>query len=172
MPVCINCFNPIDEQTKFCPYCNAAVEIPDPINTPHGDIHVTYDPTGKDSSAAIQASFKQISALTQRYRDAYIVARATNGFGGVIKGIGLFIGGVLAIGGFMVASNGGPRDPNSVLGIVAIVVGVIAGALFYIIGVLVSAQGQILKASIDGAVNNSPFLTNQYRAKIMSLPEA
>lgn len=43
------------------------------------------------------------------------------------------------------------------------------GVLFYLFGVIVSAQGQILKASLDGALNNSPFLTNDHRARIMSL---
>jgi hypothetical protein len=42
----------------------------------------------------------------------------------------------------------------------------------YVLGILVSAQGQILKASLDNAVNGSPFLTNEHRAKVMSLPGA
>jgi ribosomal protein L40E len=123
----------------------------------------------RDSSAGTSS---QASAVMKRYKDAYIVARVTNGFGGMIKAIGIIIGGLLALVGFMVASNGGPRDLMSILGIAGIVVGIIAGAWFYIVGVLVSAQGQILKASLDSAVNNSPFLTNKHRAKIMSLPEA
>ena len=114
----------------------------------------------------------QASAVIKRYKDAYVVARVTNGFGSFFKVAGVIIGALLAFGGFMVAGNAGPRDPMSVLGVVGIVVGVIAGALFFIIGVLVSAQGQMLKASLDGAVNSSPFLSNAQRAQVMSLPEA
>jgi len=55
------------------------------------------------------------------------------------------------------------------MGFISIVFGIFAGALFYIVGVLVSAQGQILKASLDGAVNSSPFLADEHRARIMSL---
>ena len=111
----------------------------------------------------------QISALTSRYDDAYIVARTINGFGTTIKGLGILIGALLFIGGFLVASKGGPSDPSSILGIGSIVLGVISAALFYVIGVLVSSQGQILKATLDGAVNTSPFLEDEHRTKIMSL---
>jgi ATP/ADP translocase len=105
----------------------------------------------------------------KRYKDAYTVARVTNGFGGTFKAIGIIIGCLLTLLGLMVAGNGGPQNPMSILGIVAAVVGIIAGALFFIIGVLVSAQAQVLKASLDSAVNTSTFLTNDDRAKIMSL---
>lgn len=128
------------------------------------------NPIGQRDSSAGTAS--QASAVMKRYKDAYIGARVMNGFGGIIKTIGIVIGGLLALVGFIVANNGGPGNPMSILGIAGIVVGIIAGAWFYIIGVLVSAQGQILKASLDSAVNNSPFLTNEHRATIMSLPKA
>jgi hypothetical protein len=43
-------------------------------------------------------------------------------------------------------------------------------ALFaYVLGALVAAQGQTLKASLDCAVNGSPFLTHEERAHIMSV---
>jgi hypothetical protein len=114
---------------------------------------------------------RRLSTLMKRYRDAYIVARVTNGFGAIIKTIGIIAGGLLALIGFMAASKGGPNDPMSVLGIVGIVVAILIGGLFYILGILVAAHGQILKASLDTAVNSSPFLTNDNKAMIMSLPE-
>jgi hypothetical protein len=119
----------------------------------------------------------RISALMKRYRDAYIVARVTNGFGGMIKTTGIVIVVLLVLIGFMIISSmRGPMDTASIIEVVAVVfgiiIGIITGAWFYIIGVLVSAQGQILKASLDSAVNSSPFLTNEHKAKIMSLPEA
>jgi hypothetical protein len=43
------------------------------------------------------------------------------------------------------------------------------GLLFYLLGVLVAAQGQILLASLDSAVNSSPLLTNDQKAEILSL---
>jgi hypothetical protein len=42
-------------------------------------------------------------------------------------------------------------------------------ALFFVLGIIVSAQGQILKANLDSAVNTSPFLTTQQKARVMDL---
>jgi hypothetical protein len=51
----------------------------------------------------------------------------------------------------------------------AIVLGFVVWLPFWILGVVVAAQGQILKAVLDTAVNSSPFLSNDEKAKIMSL---
>jgi hypothetical protein len=123
---------------------------------------------GEDVSGASN----QVAAVMKRYKDAYIVARVTSGFGKTIKTIGVIIGVLLVLIGFLIANKNGPQNPISYVGITGIFIGIFGGALFYIIGVLVSSQGQILKASLDGAVNSSPFLANEHKAKIMSLPEA
>ncbi len=114
----------------------------------------------------------QISALVTRYKDAYLVATVTDGFGKLIKGVGIIVGGLLVLAGFMFIGNGRIGDATFALGVVAIAFGIFVGVLFYLLGVLVSAQGQILKASLDSAVNNSPFLANKDRAKIMLLPKS
>jgi hypothetical protein len=44
------------------------------------------------------------------------------------------------------------------------------GAMFFFWGILVAAQGEILNATLDTAVNSSPFLSNEQRGRIMSLP--
>jgi hypothetical protein len=51
--------------------------------------------------------------------------------------------------------------------VVGLIGAVFVGGQFYLLGLIVMAQGQILKASLDGAVNSSPFLQNEQRAKIM-----
>jgi hypothetical protein len=155
MPVCSNCSNPIDAKTKFCPYCDAPVEV-------------TY-PAAKDASGAIVGASNQISALMKRYRDAYLVGKVIDGFGGLVKAIGMVVAALLVVAGLLLAVNG--REAAFALGVVGIFSGIFVGLLFYLLGVLVSAQGQILKASLDSAVNTSPFLVNEHRAKIMSLPE-
>jgi len=38
-----------------------------------------------------------------------------------------------------------------------------------LLGVVVSAQGQVLKATLDGSVNTSPFLDLTQKAQVMSL---
>ena len=125
------------------------------------------------SASTISASSgvsKQIAALLKRYRDAYLYARVVVGVGKFIKVVGILLAILLVLAAF-IAGSVARSDP-----LVSLILGAILGGIvwvvFYIWGVLVSAVGQILKASLDSAVNNSPFLTNEHRAKIMSLPEA
>ena len=46
---------------------------------------------------------------------------------------------------------------------------VLCTVLFYCLHTIIAAVGQILKAGLDTAVNTSPLLENEDRAKIMSL---
>jgi len=110
-------------------------------------------------------SVKQATAFGQRYKDAYRVARTVTLVGEFIKALGflLIIATIVII--YLAVSQSGSGIP-----LVGAVIGVPIAAFFYLMGVLVSAQGQILKASLDGAVNNSPFLNNKQRAMVMSLP--
>jgi hypothetical protein len=111
--------------------------------------------------------------VVTRYRDSYLVARATDGFGRLIKGIGIAASILsIACGVVFMAETKDPRsgDTTFTAGAGMIAFGVFGGALFYLPEVLVSAEGQILKASLDGAVNGSPFLTDEQKATVMSLP--
>jgi len=107
-------------------------------------------------------------AVMKRYADAYLVARVTNGWGEVVKGIGVAIALLLTLVGVTFLLKG--REDTFAFGVLTIFFGVISGVGFYVGGILFSAQGQMLKASLDSAVNSSPFLTNKERALIMSLP--
>ena len=152
--ICSNCSNPIDSNTKFCPYCDAAVE--EMIES-------------RNLSDASASRSDQLSALTKRYRDAYSVSSLTDVFGNLIKAIAFILAGILVLAGLVMLAQG---DATFALGVLTLVLGVVSGLGFYMIGVLVCANAQILKASLDGAVNSSPFLSNEHRAKIMSLPYA
>jgi len=109
----------------------------------------------------------EVKSLMSRYWDAYVVARVTVGLGEVIKVIAVVLAALIALGALLIAGQVGGG------GVVVFFLGVIGAAFvggqFYLLGVIVMAQGQILKASLDGAVNSSPFLQNEHRAKIMSL---
>lgn len=61
-------------------------------------------------------------------------------------------GGSLVVGGMFVAA--------------------VVGVLFWVCGVGVAAQGQILQATLDSAVATSPFLTDSERAQAKGLPRA
>jgi hypothetical protein len=127
--------------------------------TVEGNVEVTIDPSLPRS----------VSSLMKRYKDGYLYARVITGIGNLVKnvgiGLGLLILIILCIGGSAVSRA------NPLISLLAgILVGGPVGVFIYIWGVLISAGGQILKASLDCAVNGSPFLTNEHRAKIMSLP--
>jgi hypothetical protein len=127
-----------------------------------------------------------------RYKDGYRVARLSVGLGTFFKVVGVIVGVVIAGGSVIAAlSLGYAMSPTinplgrmsettpSLSGagmttaILVLVLGfaiaVVAGGLQFLLGVIVSAQGQILKAELDTAVNSSPFLVDQQRAQIMSL---
>src|SRR6185503_2541521 len=140
---CHRCGEEVEDNFDVCWNCQAGRDG----SLPEGNVAPPEQKTINARKAASKVS-SEVASLTKRYTDAYRVARAVAGFGSIIKVIGIVIAIVLVLIGFMVASQSGPGNPISSLGIMGIVVGVLSGALFYVIGVLVSAQGQILKASL------------------------
>jgi hypothetical protein len=160
---CSNCGKQTDTNFKYCEHC--AADLSQFRQPPQS---ISQAPTNADESS-------EAKSLKKRYKDAYRVARTTTGVGSTIKGVGALLGILIFLGVFALAA--GQRNVYGVRGgdiqVISLIVGAIFGGtvwlVFFIWGVLVSAQGQILKASLDGAVNGSPFLTNEQRATIMSL---
>jgi hypothetical protein len=137
----------------------------------------------KDSRPAILSqSGNTVAALRKRYKDGYLVSKAIETFGTLLK-IGAVIAGagIIFIGFVMgavsaKAASGNMLNPGNGEGafiaifIVFGIIGAIVVAIGWVLGVMVSAQGQILKANLDTAVNSSTFLTDMSKAEIMSLP--
>ncbi len=164
--ICPKCGNPTDTTSNYCEHCAA-------------DLSGLRKQAQKTEQAQIRQESKNdessdAKSLKKRYKDAYFVARTTTVVGFLIKAVGALLGILTFLGAFALAAS--QRNVYGVRGgdteislIVAAIFGGTVWLVFFIWGVLVSAQGQILKASLDGAVNGSPFLTNEQRAKIMSL---
>ena len=106
--------------------------------------------------------------LTKRYTHAYLVSRATVGFAELIKFIGTLLA-ILILIGTIIISGEARGEAAVLLFISGTVCATFTGLLLYFLGILISVQGQILMASLDYAVNSSPFLNNDQRAKIMLL---
>jgi len=91
--------------------------------------------------------------VKRRYRDAYILANVVAGVGDGIKVLGIVAAVVICLAGVLAANT---------LGSIALVAcgisGVFTGAMIYIFGVLIAAQGQMQRAMLDVAVNTSPTL--------------
>ncbi len=123
-----------------------------------------------DDASTSQASVGsvEVKSLMNRYWDAYTVARVIVGYANLIKIVGVVLAAVILLISLLVASQfqGGGAFAMFLVGLLNAAV---VGILFYSVGILVAAQGEMLKATLDGAVNGSPFLTNEHRAKIMSL---
>ncbi len=107
--------------------------------------------------------------LRSRYKDGYIVALAIVSVGTAVKVIGVLAWLSIIAVSFVLTVDSGRGGVGFFLGLV---VGGIVAALFFVIGTLVAAQGQILRASLDSAVNNSPHISNEEKAEIMFLSSA
>ena len=106
------------------------------------------------------------SKAMKRYRDAYLVANVTDGLGKIVQGLGIMLGGLVFLG---ILFYGLSIDYPMAGGFTGLLLGGIVAISLYVLGVLVAANGQMLKASLDSAVNDSPFLSLQQKAQVMSL---
>jgi hypothetical protein len=138
--------------------------------------------------AASPPSKRTSSPALKRYLDLYRAARLLNGLGTTVKIVGIVVAVVIFVFWFIlgIASaqgrSSGPFGPDpatqsaaqAVAFFICVAIGVVFGALigglFFLMGVLISAQGQLLMAHADSAVHTSPFLTDEERATAMSLP--
>jgi hypothetical protein len=77
-----------------------------------------------------------------RYKDAYFFADSAINAGKLVKTLGV---------------------------IAAVICIVVVGLSIYVLGMLIAAQGQVLMAMLDTALNTSPYLDAESRAEAMSL---
>lgn len=111
------------------------------------------------------------NALADRYSDGYRVASAAVGIGQLLKGLAIVAVGaglILAMSGVTSGiANDGPANLMRLgLGLGA---AIIPASFLYALGVLVAAHGQVLKATLDTAVNTSPFLDDDQKARVLTL---
>lgn len=125
----------------------------------------------RQKETEIERLKKELQALhivAARYTDGYRVARLLVAFGTTIRVLAV-IAAVTMLVWRLWAYRPEFRVPTSIivagLGWTAVVA--FGG---FVVGVFVSAGGQLLRASLDCAVNSSPFFSNQQRAQIMSIP--
>lgn len=114
---------------------------------------------------SVATSSSHASSVIHRYRDAYAVASAIVQQGQRVKTLAVVIGAVVLALSMIAAAK--------LAGTAAIVVGVTIALFAYGVihsyGVRIAAEGQHLLASLDVAVNTSPFLNDNERAYAMSL---
>jgi hypothetical protein len=102
--------------------------------------------------------------LLQRYKSAYGIVRTIGGISGIVMIVGF-----LAAGGVWLSLAKMTAKEDQINHIFPIGGAVLCIILFYCLHTIIAAVGQLLKAGLDTAVNTSPLLENEDRAKIMSL---
>ena len=119
-------------------------------------------------------------ARIKRYRDSYRVAKTLNAFGLLAKIVGLRGGGLVAFISFTSGAGlmneasrapfggGGAGVVGGIIFVGGISLGVLIAAVFFALGVVISALGQNLFAALDTAVHTSPFLTDEQKAEASS----
>jgi hypothetical protein len=109
--------------------------------------------------------------LARRYEDGYRMGRAIIVAGRLIKIGALAAGLAVVVAATAAADSVGAFRGNS--GILALLLAVLAGAfscLFtWACGAAIGAIGQQAIATLDTALNTSPFLDNEQRSAIMNL---
>ena len=172
--ICPKCNREVPPSLAECPDC-ANVALPPAVGSPPTTQPSMQQPTSAGygpAPAPLQPRPPaptlpppHLTPMMSRYTDAYRVARVVVGIGEAVKIISLVIGGILLLIG--VAGSESALGGFSLL--VGVVLAVIVGGGGFALGTLLAAHGQVLKATLDTAVNTSPFLTNGQRAEIMSL---
>ncbi|MDR3793772.1 MAG: zinc ribbon domain-containing protein [Terracidiphilus sp.] len=166
---CPSCGVVIQDGAPSCPFCGTVI---DAQSAKLGDEHYNSRdavevPSVRSQSSAPSEHNAGLAALAMdRYSQAYLVARTINGIGGTIQTIAIIAGCVLCFAGLIFFAKG---DFSEIVGIIGLLAGLVLGSIGAILGVLVRASGQTMKAHLDCAVNGSPFLNNAQRAKVMSL---
>ena len=130
---------------------------------------------------AAQTAFKTASdsketlgsnQFTVRYQDSYKVAKVIDTFGGFAKIAGYVSAGIICFIGllltFVTIASYSDSGVAFVVFLIAITLGAVVGAFFYILGLVLSALGQNLMAVLDTAVNTSPYLNQNQKVKLMS----
>ncbi len=115
--------------------------------------------------------------VMKRYNDAYRVAKAVIALGTTLNVLGALVALLLFGGAFLYTTQGHtvgshPAHRSNGGGDVAVQIASFFAAsfvwlVFYVFSVIIRAQGQMLRASLDGAVHSSPFLNDDERAQAM-----
>jgi len=172
---CKTCGTATVKEAKFCPVCGASTTAekrssqplppPQPFTPPSKSVAPAPIPPPPEHNQAISERYAK--SVMRRYRDAYWSARFTVIVGQLVKLLGVLLGiGIGALMSQLFNSNSAPQSPSDEISIAS---GFVVFVFFFIIGIIICAQGQKLKAQLDSAVYASPFITDEQRANVMSL---
>jgi hypothetical protein len=108
------------------------------------------------------------ASVVNRYEDGYRVGAALIVIGNVIKVVAGVVAVALVIGVFVTSKQTG----SALVTAAGLLAAAVSGILVWAAGVVVCAQGQVLRATLDTAVASSHFMTDHERARAMGLSHA
>ncbi|HEY0370556.1 MAG TPA: hypothetical protein VGD79_01045 [Thermoanaerobaculia bacterium] len=121
-----------------------------------------------------------MQSISSRYSDAYGFTRFLNNVGAAVQYAGLSLGSLIWLGSAAsmtilpvpIAERLGNEAALivPVFAVMGVGIGTVIGVALYVFGVLIAAHGQILTATLDTAVNSSHVLSDDDRARILSMP--
>jgi hypothetical protein len=114
------------------------------------------------------AGGKAQMSISDRYTDAYVVANAIITTGTIVKVVGVVLAAVTVLVVLVLTSSVGAGN-FTFWSIGGLLLGALVGLIFWIAGVFVTAQGQLLRALLDTAVNTSPLVSNTEKERIMGI---
>lgn len=157
---CVQCGRPMEATAAVCGNCWTPTTVAS---------RVASDPKATTTSPSFPSP--QAKTIARRYGDAYSVAASIIAHGQRLKLLALIIGGLIAI--LTLTAGGGAAQEFGAYAVGPMVLGLLAsvfvGSSMYSNGIRITAEGQQLLASLDVAVNTSPFLNNSERADVMRL---
>jgi hypothetical protein len=129
---------------------------------PEGEEKVSPDvPQGAESSRV-----SRVRSLRTRYADAYAVAHSAVSLGHIVQVVGIVTGILLLLFALSMASSIRLGTGGMIGGMI---LACAVAVLIYGSGTRIAAQGQSLLASLDSAVNSSPFLSDNQKADILGI---
>ena len=149
---CPKCGEESEDQFDACWKCNAdkpGLSRPDQAARPERQWQGTSE-KGRSEP-------RYLVAITKRYENAYVLAKALVGSGDIIKGVGIVVGLLIAVVSIAAAEQGSP-----IIGVVGVAIGIGMAIAFYAFGVLIAAIGEVLKATLDTIT--ASILTNSFPA--------
>jgi hypothetical protein len=106
-------------------------------------------------------------ALIKRYGNAYRAGKGLAKVGRLARGLGLILGVLAFFVALLLGANYLPGINMTTRAVIALLASTLAAVPVYLLGELVTALGQVLQASVDTAVNTSPFLDNTQKSQIL-----
>lgn len=168
---CKHCPEQLEDSFDTCWSCGysrdgsppgASEDEPVEETLPGGEPLAHPTPSGTASRSRPQAGVVQ--SLIRRYSDAYIAARALVVIGGIIKWVGVVLAIIILVIGIAMSSGSGS---GGIFAFVGFALACLVGVPTFVLGILISAQGQIHLATLDTAVNSSRHLSKDDVAKIL-----